>query len=180
MGLKGRSFKTNNKHFIMAWFVLYTKSHNEKKVAESLTKQGIEVFCPTIKKERKWSDRIKVIEVPLFKSYCFVNLEDKDRQKVFGVSGVVRYLFWLKKPAIVKQEEINIIKDLLNEFDHTSIEVVDFQIDDTIVINSGVFSGKDALITNKQGKKIVVKIESLKMFISIDLSINKIKKKDNY
>lgn len=162
----------------MPWFVIYTKSQNEKKVAESLSKQGIEVYCPTVKVERKWSDRIKVVEVPLFKSYCFVNLEEKDRQKVFGVAGVVRYLFWLKKPAIVKQKEIDIIKDLLNDFDHALLEVVDFQINDSIVINSGVFSGTDALITNRQGKKLIVKIESLKMSISIDLNTNKIKKKD--
>ena len=163
----------------MPWFVLYTKSHNEKKVADNLSRQGIEIFCPTLKKERIWSDRKKIVEVPLFKSYCFVNLKEKERHKVFGVPGVVRYLFWLKKPAIVKQEEIDIIKDLLNEFDHKALEVIDFQINDTIVINSGVFAGTDALITNKQGKKIVVKVESLDLFISIDLSVNKIVKKEN-
>lgn len=163
----------------MPWFVLYTKSRNEKKVAEQLAKKGIEVFCPLIKKERKWSDRKKIVEEPLFKSYCFVNLAENEREKVFDTPGVVRYLFWLKKPAIVKQKEIDLIKDLLNEFDHELLEVSDFHIDDAVIINSGIFFGNDGQIVDMQGKKIVVKIASLKLSITIDLTKNKVQKLKN-
>lgn len=160
----------------MPWFVLYTKSNNEKKVAERLEAINIEVFCPTIRTERKWSDRIKVVEVPLFKSFCFVNLEEKERAKVFGVPGVVRYLFWLNKPAIVQQKEINVIRDLLNGFDHNCIQSEGFAMNDSIVINSGIFEGKEALVLSYQGKKITVKIDSLDMYVTIDLTNSNVKK----
>ncbi len=90
----------------MTWFVLYVKPQNEIKVGKALTALGIEVFCPTKKEVRQWSDRKKTVEVPLFKSYVFVKLEAQNRNQVFSVPGVVRYLFWLGKPAVVRDEEI--------------------------------------------------------------------------
>ncbi|MEA5141163.1 UpxY family transcription antiterminator [Arcicella rigui] len=163
----------------MPWFVLYTKSNNEKKVAERLSAINIDVYCPTIRTERKWSDRIKVVEVPLFKSFCFVNLDEKDRAKVFTIPGVVRYLFWLNKPAVVQQKEIDTIRELLNSFNHNLIKVETFKINESILINSGVFEGKEAIVLSYQGKKIMVKIDSLDMYISIDLTKSKIQKQSS-
>ena len=90
----------------MPWFVIYTKSRNEKKVAELLQKNRVEVFCPLVKLKKNWSDRKKIVETPLIKSYVFVNLSEKDRNVVFNVPGVIRYVFWLKNPAIVRDNEI--------------------------------------------------------------------------
>ena len=94
----------------MNWYVLYVQSRKEKKVAEMLQEMKVQVYCPHIKEIRQWSDRKKTIESPLFKSYVFVRLQDRERQLVFGVPGVVRYLFWLGKPAVVRDEEIQAIK----------------------------------------------------------------------
>ena len=67
----------------MNWYVLYTKSRNEKLVAERLKEIGIETYCPVLKKVKQWSDRKKVVEEPLFKSYVFVRLEEHNRKDVF-------------------------------------------------------------------------------------------------
>ncbi|TAE37182.1 MAG: UpxY family transcription antiterminator [Runella slithyformis] len=160
----------------MPWFVIYTKSKSEKIVANGLRKKKIEVYCPLRKVQRKWSDRIKIVEEPLFRSYCFVHLEEKERALVFDTPGVVRYLFWDKKPAIVRQQEIDVIKDLLNDFDHATIEALTFAPDDKIIIESGAFSSQEAQVTATQGKQIIVKIDSLGMFISINTTKNKVKK----
>ncbi|AXE20491.1 antitermination protein NusG [Runella rosea] len=160
----------------MPWFVLYTKSRSEKLVANALQKKGIDVYCPLMKRQKQWSDRIKIVEEPLFKSYCFVNLREEERSLVFDVSGVVRYLFWLKKPAIVKQAEIDIIKDMLNDFDHGSIEVVSLSVADRIRIDSGAFIDHEAEVVSTQGRNIIAKIDSLGICIAIDKSKNKIKK----
>ena len=92
------------------------------------------------------------------------------------ISGVVRYLFWLKKPAIVKQAEIDIIKDMLNDFDHGSIEVVSLSVADRIRIDSGAFIDHKAEVVSTQGRMIMAKIDSLNICITIDKSKNKIKK----
>ena len=99
----------------MSWFVLSVKRSQEKKVADTLEKMNVEVFNPLIKEVKYWSDRHKIVESPLFKSYVFVNLSEKYRGIIFGVSGVKGYLFVDGKPAIVRDEEINIIQNWIRE-----------------------------------------------------------------
>jgi transcription antitermination factor NusG len=70
------------------WYVLYTKPRWEKKVDKALLQKGIESYCPLNRVKRKWSDRIKTIEEPLFKSYVFVRVEEKDKTEVRYVDGV--------------------------------------------------------------------------------------------
>jgi transcription antitermination factor NusG len=93
----------------MNWYVVYTKPKWEKKVAEQL-KKGIACYCPLVTQVRQWSDRKKKVEVPLFNSYVLVARSTKIW---FSIGRVVRYLFWLGKPAIVRDEEIDTIKKMV-------------------------------------------------------------------
>ena len=149
------------------WFVVYTKPRQEKKVANELNKIGIESYCPTKLVERQWSDRKKKIETPLFTSYCFVNLTENDRNKVFQVPGVIRYLFWLKKPAIVRDEEIIEIKRWLNDYDHNLIEAKVFQNNDRLIIKSGLFVDTEATVLKQNRNQLVLQLESLGFNLSI-------------
>ncbi len=153
----------------MPWFVIYTKSRNEKKVAELLQKNGVEVFCPLVKLKKNWSDRTKIVETSLFNSYVFVNLSEKDRNVVFNVPGVIRYLFWLKKPAIVKDSEIESLKAVLNDtMDSFSIE--NYQIGDTVKISEGVFKGLDGVIEKQSNTKLHVILENVGIKITLQRS----------
>jgi transcriptional antiterminator RfaH len=154
----------------MPWYVLYTKSRNEKLVAEKLHQRGFDVYCPLIKTKRKWSDRIKVVEEPLFRSYCFVNLEDHQRAQVFSIAGIVRYLFWLNKPAIVRDVEIDMIKRMLNETDHSLIRLETFSPSDRVTIKSGTFKNTEGDVINQQGKNLTVYINSLELVVKVNLS----------
>ena len=98
----------------MNWYVVYTKPKWEKKVAERLNEIGVVTYCPLVTKTSQWSDRKKKISVPLFNSYIFVKVEDKERNRVFEITGAIRYLFWLGKPAIVKDSEIETIQQWLS------------------------------------------------------------------
>jgi transcription antitermination factor NusG len=115
----------------MPWYVIYTQPRNEKKVAERLQNLGITVYCPLITIIKQWSDRKKKVQVPLLNSYVFVHLNDKDREAVFQVSGVVRYLFWLGKPAIVRDEEIQALQEGLKDT-MTSYEVKAIKVGDVV------------------------------------------------
>ena len=86
------------------WYVLYTKPRWEKKVYQLLMEQGIESYCPLNKTRKKWSDRVKWVEEPLFKSYVFVKIAEDRRTEVRMVNGVVNFVYWLSKPAIVKDK----------------------------------------------------------------------------
>ena len=145
----------------MNWYVVYTKPKWEKKVAEQLTKSGIECYCPLIIQERQWSDRKKKVEVPLFNSYVFVRLAENDRNSVFQSSGVVRYLFWLGKPAIVREEEINVIKKWLNTSDAIDLMIDTYKIGDAIEVESGPFTAQKAVVQEINKTHYVLYLESL-------------------
>lgn len=91
----------------MAWYAVYTKSRTEKKVALRLKEAGIEAYCPVNKREKQWSDRRKVTEEPLFRSYVFVNIDlEKQSATVRRTLGVVNFVYWLQKPAVIQDDEI--------------------------------------------------------------------------
>src|SRR5688500_9485049 len=100
------------------WYVVYTRPRWEKKVAETLSKKGIENYCPLNKVERQWSDRKKVIKDPLFKGYVFVKVPEISKWDVKKVDGIINYVYWLGTPAIVNEEEIITIRKFLQEFDN--------------------------------------------------------------
>lgn len=160
----------------MPWFVIYTKSRYEKKVAEELIERGIDAYCPTIKKVRQWSDRKKIVELPLFNSYVFVQLEESERAKVFGVPGFVRYLFWLQKPAIVRDEEIEAIRYYLDDFDHSKISVVPLREKEYIRIKSGILTDKVGEVISQQGRKVAIFLEELGFKMEIDISKTEVEK----
>jgi len=151
----------------MNWYVIYTKPKWEKKVAEKLEQAGIECYCPLITQIKQWSDRKKKVEVPLFNSYVFVQLPDADRNTVFAVPGVVRYLFWLGKPAIVRDEEINVIKKNLNTPNIADISVSSIQVGDRIKLDSGAFSNQDAIVQEVSNTHYILVLESLGCVLKI-------------
>ena len=97
------------------WFAIYTKPRWEKKVNQLLLGKGVECYCPLNKVKRKWSDRIKTIEEPLFKCYVFVKVTEADRTKVRLTNGVVNFVYWNGKPAVVREKEIQTIKLFLED-----------------------------------------------------------------
>lgn len=149
------------------WYVVYTKPKWEKKVAEKLNEIGIECYCPLIIQIKQWTDRKKKVEVPLFNSYVFVQLENTDRNSVFQISGVIRYLFWLGKPAIVRDEEINIIKASLAAPNLSDISVTSIQVGDRIKLESGAFSNQDAIVQEISNTYYTLVLESLGCVLKI-------------
>jgi transcriptional antiterminator RfaH len=151
----------------MNWYVVYTKPKWEKKVAESLNNIGIECYCPLITKIKQWSDRKKKVQLPLFNSYVFVQLSDSDRDKVFQVPGVIRYLFWLGKPAVVRDAEIQTIKNSISDDNESEILVLPFKKGDRIKLDKGVFSNQEAIVQEVSNTYYIVVLESMGCLLKI-------------
>ena len=98
----------------MNWYVLHTRPISEKKAEKQLLSIGINAYCPIRSEIKQWSDRKKRIDKPLLPRMIFVNIDDKDINRVFKSSSVIRYMFWLGKRAIVRQSEIDVLKKYLN------------------------------------------------------------------
>jgi transcriptional antiterminator RfaH len=150
----------------MPWFAIYTRPKNEKKVVEGLEKIGVEVYCPMVTQVKQWSDRKKKVETPLINSYVFVNIEDKKRNIVFEVPGVVRYLFWLGKPAVIQEHEIDLLKASLKGI-FSNVEVNGIQPGDTLTISKGPFQGKEGVVSQVDKNKIRLVLKELGVTITI-------------
>lgn len=160
----------------MNWYVLYTKSRYEKAVAEKLALAGIEVYCPLLKRKKLWSDRWKWVEEPLFRSYCFVSLEEHDKDLVFSVPGVVRFVYHCGKPAIIREKEMDLLKSWLMQYDHDSIEAENLNVNDRIRIRSGALMDKEAEVIESKGNYALLLLEDLGLQVKVDLRKNLIEK----
>ncbi|TDD93419.1 UpxY family transcription antiterminator [Flavobacterium cellulosilyticum] len=146
----------------MKWYVVYTKPKWKKRAAKQLTKFGVNCYCPLIKKTQQRSDRKIRVEVPLFNHYIFVQLAEKDRNIIFNSPGVVRYLFWLGTHAVVKDKEIETIKEWLTSDDSaTEISVMQYQIGQKIKLDSGPFCEQNAFVKDITKTHYVLILESL-------------------
>ena len=96
------------------WYIIQTRPRWEKKVADSLEQKGIESYCPVKKVKRKWSDRIKTLEQPLFKSCIFVRISPQQKTEVRLLEGVVNFIYQNGKPVQVKERQVKMFKEVLN------------------------------------------------------------------
>lgn len=150
----------------MKWFVLYTKPQHEIKVANALANMGIKSYCPVFKKLKTYSDRKKKVETPLLRSYVLVKIDDKDRNLVFSIPGIVRYVFWLGKPAIVREEEIELMeRNLSGIYDWVSIS--NLYKGSNYTVPGGPFKGQNGKVVNLYKKAIKLELPSLGILVTL-------------
>ncbi|MER3465120.1 MAG: antitermination protein NusG [Chitinophagaceae bacterium] len=141
------------------WYAIYTSPRWEKKVNTLLLRKGIESYCPLNKVRRKWSDRIKLVEEPLFKSYVFVKIDDSQRTDVRMVQGVINFVYWNGKPAIVKDKEILVIRKFLDEY--KNVQLAPIKEGDPVLVNAGPLMDQKGVVLEVKKKVAKVLIESL-------------------
>lgn len=124
------------------WRAVYTKPRSEKKVAERLEQQGIEVYCPVQTTLKQWSDRKKKVSVPIFPSYVFLRLSEKESDLVLQDPGVLNFVYWLGQPALIRDEEIEGIRAFLSNYRDSTIVLVDYEKGDKVEIIEGPFKGQ--------------------------------------
>jgi len=143
------------------WYAVYTKPRWEKKTYNLFLEKGIESYCPLNKVKKKWSDRIKLVEEPLFKSYVFVKLTEEEKTSVRYINGVVNFVYWLGKPAIIRNNEIERIRQFLNEYTNVTVEPIELQPGTKVIIKAGVMMDKEAKVVKDRRTYVEVEIESL-------------------
>ncbi|MCX6332508.1 MAG: UpxY family transcription antiterminator [Bacteroidetes bacterium] len=168
--------KVDESASIKKWHVIYTKSKWEKKVDGLLLKNGIESWCPVQKKERQWSDRKKIIEEPLFRSYVFVKINKSEHSKVLGIIGVVNFLYFEKKPAIIRDNEIEVIRKYLG-LANTAIQVVNLTnlpAQTKVSINQGLFMGQKGEVIRSSKKTVFVQLQSINMMMIVEFKVEEV------
>ncbi|HVZ55138.1 MAG TPA: UpxY family transcription antiterminator [Chitinophagaceae bacterium] len=143
------------------WFAVYTRPRWEKKVAELLGKRKIEHYCPLNRVQKQWSDRKKVVFEPLFTSYVFVNIADTQQMPVLQTPGIINFVYWLGKPAIIRNEEITTIKQFLNEYTNVRLEKTQVNLNDHVRIINGPLMMRKGNIVEVRNSTVKVMLPSL-------------------
>jgi transcription antitermination factor NusG len=143
------------------WYAVYTKPRWEKKVHSVLVEKGLVSYCPLNKVHKQWSDRIKLVEEPLFKSYVFVQVPEDQHLQVRLVNGVLNFVYWNGKPAIIKDEEIDTIRKFLNEYDDVEVMPADLRANQAVMVKRGLLMNNTGHIRRLMNNKVEVVIESL-------------------
>ena len=158
------------------WLAVYTKPRWEKKVDRLLTDKGIITYCPLNKVYRKWSDRVKKVEEPLFKSYLFVQVNLEEQTRVRMTDGVLNFVYWLGKPAVVKPEEIEAIRMFLDEYEDVEATRLDALAPGSeVIVSTGVMMGATGIIAKMDNKWAEVIIESIGFKLRAKLPVSKLK-----
>ncbi|HPR32621.1 MAG TPA: UpxY family transcription antiterminator [Prolixibacteraceae bacterium] len=161
-----------------AWYAVYTKSRAEKKVQLEFDYQGIEAYLPLQRKLRQWSDRKKWVEVPLISGYIFVHISRKEYESVLKTQGVVSYVRFEGKPAVIPDEQIEWIKRMLRQSDiPVQLHRETFTVGDQIQVIAGPLIGiRGILITLKSKKRVAIQLEQLNVSLLVEIPINEIEK----
>lgn len=163
-------FMTLDKKNDARWFALYTKPRNEKKALERLVAAGIESYLPLQRRLKQWSDRKKMVEEPLFRSYIFVRITPKDHYNVLNTFGIVRYITFEGKAVPIPDNQISLIKNLLEQ--DVEVEAVEEILEPgtRVEVKFGSLIGlMGELIEHKGKQKVVVRIEHISHALLVTL-----------
>ena len=163
------------------WYAIYTMPRAEKKVYERLVEIGIKSYLPLITSIRIWSDRKKKVTTPLISSYVFVKIEEEKLISLYQIQGVTGVLKYLKKPAIIRDTEIENLKILLSDSDNFSIlDNPIFEKGETVRVLKGPFQGLIAQFYENKGKhRVIVTIDSITTGFEVNVPSSFLEKFNN-
>jgi transcription antitermination factor NusG len=152
------------------WYVLRVRPRHEKAVAERLSKE-YEVYLPLISQRRKWSDRMKTIETPLFSGYLFIHTDIRNKYYILDDPAVSAVVQFGHKPAIVHERQIEAVKRMLLEPSTLKVEeTYAFEKGDTVTVNRGAFTGLQGQIMQVKNKtRLYILIEPLGKRLSVEI-----------
>lgn len=154
---------------MLHWYALYTRPRHEKQVFEELRNRAIEAYLPTHKVRRRWSDRYKTIEEPLFKNYLFVHTAEGDYRKCLEPYGAVSFVSVEGKPAVVADEELEALRIMVtSEIPHNPYPYL--KAGRKVRVKYGPLEGCEGILVRKRGlDRLVVTVHLLQRSIEAEV-----------
>lgn len=153
------------------WYAIHTRAKHEKRVAAELQERGIETFIPVSREVRNWSDRSKILEVPLFPCYAFVSVAITHRVQasVLQHPSVLRWVGFQGRPSPIPEEEIFAIRAVLRSGVAVGPHAF-VNFGDRVRIRGGALDGVEGiLIGNEDERKLIVSVEIVGKSVAISL-----------
>lgn len=157
----------NSKELQSRWLVGYCAPRSEKQVYDKLLKQGYTAYLPLAKSSRKWSDRVKIVEIPLFTSYIFVYLNDFEVYEALkNTPQLVRFIYSQGKFAEITEKEIESIKKFLSKTEGYQFS---FEENQVVEVREGILKGKKGIITKLGKTKMQLRIEEFGWIVTAEI-----------
>jgi transcription antitermination factor NusG len=151
------------------WFALQVRARQEASVGEQLKGQGYERFLPVYKLRKRWSDRIKEIEAPLFPGYLFCRFNPHDRLPILKTPGMIQIVGFNNIPAVVDENEILSIQRLvLSGIQHQPCPFL--AVGDRVRISAGPLLGLEGLLIDIKGShRLVLSVSLLQRSVAVEI-----------
>lgn len=159
------------------WYIAYTYSKAERKALEKMENMGVSSFLPLHKVVRNWSDRRKIIEVPLFPNYIFIYTSASHMHELLKLKELIRYVTFDGKAATVEDDLIVSLKKMAGH----DVEVSTFSYvpGTSVRIEEGPFTGVEGVLVRQNGtNRLVVQIQALQRLVSVEISSSRVRPLD--
>jgi transcription antitermination factor NusG len=151
------------------WYAAYTRSHHERCVAEQLQTRTVEHFLPLYETVRKWKDRRKRMELPLFPGYIFVRIALQERLRVLVVPGVVRLVGFDNHPAALPDNEIEALRSVMGRGLRSEPHPY-LTVGRKVRIARGALEGMEGVLVRKKGRvRLVLSIDLIRQSAMIEV-----------
>jgi transcription antitermination factor NusG len=151
------------------WYALYVRLRYEKIVASCLSNRGYEVFLPTYQSRRRWSDRTKRIDLPLFAGYTFCRFDFQERLPILTVPGVSFIVGFGKTPTPVDAKELDAVR-LVTESGLPCEPWPFLKAGEKVRVEHGALAGLEGYVLNvKNSYRIIVSVQLLGRSVSVEL-----------
>jgi transcription antitermination factor NusG len=151
------------------WYALTVKPNHERAAAQALESKGLETFLPLYRSRRRWSDRIKELELPLFAGYVFCRFAGAERARILSTPGVNSVVGFGNRPAPVDEGEIRAVRTLVA----SGLPVGPWpflRVGERVRVDAGPLCGVEGILTQvKDAWRVVVSIELLQRSIAAEV-----------
>lgn len=158
------------------WLVVYTRPRWEKKVDATLKQQGLESYCPVRTVQNQWADRKKEVSLPLFNSYVFVKVSLREETTVLYCLGVLGFVYYMQKPAVVRDSVIEEMKKNLKLYNDVEVINLDhLAIGDHVLVKDGAFANQAGKVVQIQGKNVLMIFDNIRCALVTRVAFQHIK-----
>ena len=135
------------------WFVIWTESRAEKKVAKRIADLGLSAWLPIIKERHRWSDRWREVECPLFPGYLFARAANADWNRILRTPGVLTVITERGKPALLADSFVTTLRDAIardGAAPEPVTESVDYVPGDEVIVQEGALRGVCGVVRERR------------------------------
>ncbi len=159
------------------WFAVYTRYKREKVVERLLKEKGIEVYLPIQKQTRRYTRKVRIVELPLLSCYIFVKIVKAEYVSVLETENVVRFIHFSKNLLSIPEKEINLMQRIVGEVDELTVLDRIYTEGDIIEVVAGNLTGLRGKLISRQGKKcFLVELSTVGYSLQINIEPHLLRK----